>query len=224
MRFIILASILLVLYCTEQKQTKQEQVEEMSLSAIEEKLDEAEEKFKEAEELANEIEIQLRIFAVNSYNRSNWRHWTDEDHNCMDTRQEVLQRDTIIAVSVNNCKINFGLWKCPYTGDLFTDPGDLDIDHVVPLKEAWLSGAHEWTKINKKLYANYLVNPNHLLAVYKGANRSKGYRDPCNWKPDDESFWCEYAMAWIEIKKEWSLEMDECEIEELNFMLEFCDQ
>ena len=59
----------------------------------------------------------------------------------------------------------FGKWKDPYTGRIFTDPSQLDIDHVIPLKEAWESGAKTWSRKKKREFANALDNPDHLIAV-----------------------------------------------------------
>ena len=81
-----------------------------------------------------------------------------------------------------------------------TIPGDLDIDHMVPLANAHRSGAWQWSPERKRLYANYLDDPNHLIAVTARANRSKGARGPEEWQSPDSSYWCQYAVDWITIK------------------------
>ena len=53
----------------------------------------------------------------------------------------------------------------------------------------------------KELYANYLADPQHLIAVTASANRSEGARGPEDWKPDDRSYWCQYAIDWTTIKE-----------------------
>ena len=74
-----------------------------------------------------------------------------------------------------------GKWLDPYTGQIFTNPGDLDIDHMVPLAEAHRSGADTWTAEQREDYANDLFHTDGLIAVSASANRSKGSRDPSQW-------------------------------------------
>ena len=64
----------------------------------------------------------------------------------------------------------------------------LDVDHVVPLKEAYLSGARHWSQSRKRHYANFLQNKDHLIAVYRGANRSKGAKDIAQWLPPNKDY------------------------------------
>ena len=135
------------------------------------------------------------IFA--EYNRKNWKHWTKN------TRAEVLEEE----------KIKDSFWVCKFTGDTITTARELDIDHLVPLKEAYLSGANKWSMKKKSEYANYMVNKNHLVAVSAGANRSKGAKDPSKWVPKINQDW--YIREWIKVKSDWNLKYD---AEELRFI------
>lgn len=153
--------------------------------------------------------ICTSILGQNHYDRHNWKHWIDADHDGQNTRQEVLIEENIadtIMVTKDFKKILKGKWICFFTGDTITDPILLDIDHVVPLNEAWRSGAWKWDKKKKKLYANDLTNKSHLMAVKASANRSKGDKDPSEWLPEKNI--CEYLNIWIQIKTIWSLEID----------------
>ena len=120
----------------------------------------------------------LSLFGANlfAYDRKEWRHWIDADHDCQNTRQEVLQEESLIPVETNpnGCKIIAGRWRDPYTGLYYTDPSELDVDHTIPLKLAAESGGDLWDATKKKAYANDLANPAHLIAIHKGINRSKG--------------------------------------------------
>lgn len=80
------------------------------------------------------------------YQRKQWKHWSGADGDCQDTRQEVLIEESEIAVTFINsdeCRVASGRWTDPYSGEVFTDPKDLDVDHMVPLRNALLSGGWE---------------------------------------------------------------------------------
>lgn len=163
--------------------------------------------------------------AAQDYDRKTWKHWVDEDGDCQDTRQEVLIRDAIGEVvfkTEKKCKVECGLWYDPFSGKFFTDPSDLDIDHMVPLKNAHLSGGAEWSEGAKKAYANDLNNPNHLMAVHDRLNQSKSYRGPEEWMPPNEEFHCAYVRTWEEIKRRWELKMTEDEKRMIEMIKEEC--
>ena len=166
--------------------------------------------------------VLLCIWSVNQteatclkYNRKDYRHWIDEDRDCQNTRNEVLIQESLDPVtykSSKGCKVSSGKWHGSFTGKVFTNPRQLDIDHLVPLKEAHESGAHSWSKSRKRDYANDMSHPDHLIAVALGANRSKGAKDPAEWMPPDQTYWRQYAKAWAGIKIRWNLTADRDEI------------
>lgn len=145
-----------------------------------------------------------------SYDRKLYRHWIDEDSDCQDTRQEVLIAESLEPVELDGrgCRVLKGLWRCPYTGREFTDPSALDIDHLIPLKEAHESGASNWSAAQRQVFANDLSNPHSLVAVWRGANRSKGSRDPASWLPPLRSAQCGYIKQWVMLKWYWGLSYD----------------
>ena len=120
------------------------------------------------------------------------------------------------------CRVTYGEWLAPYTGTVVTDPGKLDIDHMVPLGNAHASGASNWSADQRERYANYLDDPQHLIAVTASANRSKGARGPEDWKPEVRSYWCQYAVDWITIKDDWGLTVTQQEHSTLVEMLNTC--
>ena len=63
------------------------------------------------------------------------------------------------------CRVVSGSWLGAYSGDVFTDASLLDIDHLVPLKEAHESGGFDWDADRRRDYANDLSDPNTLIAV-----------------------------------------------------------
>ena len=157
-------------------------------------------------------EVQIAQYAETTvipvYDRLEWHpRWLDADKDCQDTRQEVLisESATPPVMDAKGCRVLSGTWLDPYTGNTFTDPAKLDIDHVVPLHEAHLSGGWAWTVEQKRAYANDLINPESLQAVHNGANRSKGNRNPGDWMPPNVGYHCDYLKAWLQIKERYGL-------------------
>ncbi|MEY4164907.1 MAG: hypothetical protein RLZ84_166 [Actinomycetota bacterium] len=147
------------------------------------------------------------------YKREYFKHWVDEDSDGCDTREEVLIRDSSSKAQVDayGCKVIAGDWSSPYDARKLTDPSDIDIDHVVALKEAWDSGAHVWSASMRQRFANDLTDPRSLMAVTDSVNRSKGDRDPSNWLPPNRGYWCDYLGRWVAVKARWGLSMDQSE-------------
>lgn len=143
------------------------------------------------------------------YNREDWGNWIDEDKDGLNTRDEVLAEESLIKPVISNNKVVYGKWFDKYTGKYFTNPRDLDIDHLVPLKNAHISGASNWSKRKKNRYYNYLRYDNHLIAVSKSANRNKSDKSPVEWLPPNEEYQCEYVREWYKIKSDWGLTVEE---------------
>ncbi len=156
------------------------------------------------------------------YDRSaQYGGWIDENGDCISTRHEVLAQESLVppTMSPDGCKVVAGLWYGLYTARTFTDPRDLDIDHLVPLKEAHQSGAWAWSRERRRAFANDLLNPGHLIAVEASANRRKGAKDLAEWLPPNERFHCAYVQAWVAVKRAWGLSMDQAEVTVLGRVL-----
>lgn len=153
------------------------------------------------------------------YDRDLFRHWSDPDGNGCDTRDDVLI-DERITGAVIGCAVIGGAWSSTYDGFRTSDPGAFDIDHVVPLKEAWDSGAWRWNASTRERFANDLDYPGALIAVSASSNRSKSDRDPAEWLP--ERGLCLYAKTWIAVKFRWRLAVDSREKSELTRILRGC--
>ncbi len=152
--------------------------------------------------------------------------WRDADNDGLNTRDEVLAMESLIPVTLDDQgrKVTSGLWFDPYTGLTFIDPGDIDIDHLVPLKEAHQSGAHAWDNDKRRKYTNDLDNSGHLIGVDDGTNQSKGHKDPAEWLPPNQAFQCEYVRAWVITKGYWGLGMDDREREAVYSVLADSEQ
>ncbi len=162
---------------------------------------------------------------IPDYNRGDWRHWIDADRDCQDARQEALIAESLSSVvyeTQDQCRVESGDWFGAYTGESFADPGDLDVDHMVPLENAHRSGGWAWSKERKADYANDLSYANHLIAVQASANRRKGSKGPEEWKPPRREYWCEYATDWVTIKHGWGLTANPSEADALREMLASC--
>lgn len=150
-------------------------------------------------------------FLICGYSRSDYKHWIDADGDCQNTRQEILIKESIedVKLSKNGCTVIEGKWYDSYTNQYFTNPKELDIDHMVPLAEADRSGGNKWSSEKKMEYANDINLV--LIPVSKSANRSKGDKDPSDWMPSNKNYRCEYLRRWVDIKKKWELNMDDKE-------------
>ena len=122
---------------------------------------------------------------LSTYNRSDWSVWVDDDHDCQDTRAEVLVTESRVPVTLtpDGCRVTNGEWLDEYTGTLFTVASQLDIDHTVPLANAHASGAWAWTAADRRSFGNDLNHPEALLALSRSANRTKGDVSPDEGKP-----------------------------------------
>jgi len=162
------------------------------------------------------------------YDRSLYRHWIDADKDCQNTRAEVLIRDdddhVVRFETDRRCRVVAGTWHDPYTGRTFYDASRVQIDHVVPLKNAHLSGAWTWDRARRKKYANYLGYRNHLLTVSASENRKKGAKGPDLYLPPNVAFHCEYVRSWLEIKKRWGLGIPRPELVAIKTVLGSCPQ
>ncbi len=128
------------------------------------------------------------------------------------TRSVVLQRDSLTPAQVDpfGCTVVAGDWLSPYDGVRTSDPGEIEIDHVVALKEAWDSGAWSWDPAARVAFGNDVSDARTLRAVSRASNRAKGDRDPSNWLPREADV-CRYLADWVAIKARWGLSMDRSE-------------
>jgi hypothetical protein len=155
-----------------------------------------------------------------TYNRDLFPHWITITGSC-NTREQVLKRDGTNVVVNSSCAPTSGSWFSPYDGATWTNPADVDIDHMVPLAEAWASGAWAWSTSQRQTYANDLGGP-ELWAVTDNVNQSKGDKDPAEWQPSRTSFRCTYARAWVQVKYFYHLTVDSAERSALTGMLNTC--
>jgi hypothetical protein len=158
--------------------------------------------------------------SMTGYSRDKFPHWITISGTC-DTRETVLKRDGTSVVTSSSCAATSGTWRSPYDGATWTAASDVDIDHIVPLAEAWRSGASGWTTASRQSFANDLTRP-QLIAVTDNVNQSKGDQDPSTWQPSVTSYRCTYARMWIRVKYYYDLTLQSAEKTALQTMLNNC--
>ncbi|MFI5978875.1 HNH endonuclease family protein [Streptomyces sp. NPDC051452] len=157
------------------------------------------------------------------YERTKFKDWADADKDGCNTRAEVLKAEAVIAPEQGaKCTLTGGEWYSPYDERYIHGPSGLDIDHLVPLAEAWDSGASTWTAKEREAYANDLGDDRALIAVSATSNRSKAGQDPATWMPPAAGYRCQYATDWIADKTRWGLSVDATEQAALGEVLDSC--
>ncbi|MEV5294941.1 HNH endonuclease family protein [Streptomyces sp. NPDC053741] len=154
------------------------------------------------------------------YSRDKFPHWITQSGAC-NTREVVLKRDGTGVVQDSSCAATSGSWYSEYDGATWTAASDLDIDHMVPLAEAWRSGASGWTTAQRQSFANDLTRP-QLIAVTDNVNQSKSDQDPGEWLPSRTAYRCIYARAWVHVKHYYGLSVDSTEKSALQSVLNGC--
>jgi hypothetical protein len=146
------------------------------------------------------------------YTRDKFHLWIDADGDGCNTRNEVLIAEATTKPTVGaSCVLSGGRWLSYYDNATWTLASDLDIDHLVPLAEAWDSGARNWTAAQREQYANDLGDARDLVAVTDNVNQAKGDRDPAEWMPSAASATCRYVAEWTAVKIRWRLTVDSAE-------------
>lgn len=168
----------------------------------------------DAERTLSELLAMLRTATEirTGYDRDLFRHWIDADGDGCNTRYEVLIAEATRTPTVGSgCSLSGGSWVSLYDGVTFTDPGGMDVDHMVALAEAWDSGARTWSAARRQAFANDLGVSWSLIAVSASTNRSKSDRDPAEWLPPRSAYRCTYLGDWLAVKVRWSLSVDSTE-------------
>ncbi|MCL7377162.1 HNH endonuclease family protein [Streptomyces sp. 35G-GA-8] len=166
---------------------------------------------------------QLTVQAEGSssgYSRDLFPHWITQSGAC-NTREVVLKRDGSNVQQDSSCAAVSGTWYSEYDGATWSAASDVDIDHMVPLSEAWKSGANSWTTAQRQAFANDLTRP-QLIAVTDNVNQSKGDQDPAKWMPSRTAYKCTYVRAWVQVKYYYKLKVDSAEKSALQSTLNGC--
>lgn len=143
-------------------------------------------------------------------------------------RNYILYRDGKNVSLSNRCYPTSGTWLDPYTNTTYgvggaqgepTTVNRLQIEHIVPLKNAYMSGADTWTENTLR---NFAHDVNNLIVVFGSGNESKGFKGPEEWEPENKAYHCTYAEHWTQTKSEYNLSVSPAEKKALSSMLDTC--
>ncbi|MEU1986077.1 HNH endonuclease family protein [Nocardia sp. NPDC019395] len=179
------------------------------------------------------------------YSREKFPHWDNNEaehgfgpefaqYSKCTTREVMMLRDATgeVTLDAKTCDLKIGKgggWQDAYgvmdskTGKLkpykfITNPAGVDAEHIVPLAEAWRSGAKDLDTDTRRRIANDAVN---LIASDPSANRSKGDQDPSDYLPPG-SFRCGYISHYVQIKLKYGLSVDQDEQTALRTAVDDC--
>ncbi|MFD7461116.1 MULTISPECIES: HNH endonuclease family protein [unclassified Streptomyces] len=171
--------------------------------------------------------LQSATESRDGYTRDAFKHWNtglDPTDGC-NTRAEVLLNEAVEPPTVGpGCRLTGGRWWSYYDATWVTSASGLDIDHMVPLAEAWDSGASAWTPARREAYANDQEAKTSLVAVTARSNRSKADQDPAQWLPPATDAHCRYVAEWVGTKLRWNLTADDSELAALSEVAEACPE
>lgn len=155
------------------------------------------------------LSLTTPIFA--KYQRNDWEHWTDEDQNCLNTRAELLKArsKTQVKMRKKGCTVDRGEWEDFYTGRIHTVASFVEIDHIVPIFEAFKSGGKDWSASKKKEFANDHEN---LGITAKTLNRKKSSKIITQFKADSPDRNKRYICTYFKIKTKYSLKISDKEL------------
>lgn len=181
----------------------------------------------------SELEVRGRA-PMTGYDRDFFgTAWTDAvevefGNNGCDTRNDILRRDLSalqVREGTRDCLIEKGTLEDPFSGESIkfvrgqSTSGAVQIDHVVPLADAWQKGAQQWDEQTRKNFAN---DPDNLIAVKGSLNSQKGAGDAATWLPPNRAFRCDYAKIIITVKDRYGVWVTQAEVDALSEQLDTC--
>nr|WP_235423611.1 HNH endonuclease family protein [Pseudarthrobacter chlorophenolicus] len=154
--------------------------------------------------------------------------WADTDHNGCDTRNDILARDLTgetFKAGTNNCVVMTGTLADRYTGTSISfvrgqaTSSAVQIDHIVPLSDAWQKGAQQLSGDQRRELAN---DPLNLMAADGPTNSAKGDKDAATWLPPNKAFRCGYVARQTAVKAKYNLWVTKAEHDAIAGILQDC--
>ncbi len=156
------------------------------------------------------------------YLEEDWPHWIVTG-DCQTVRTQILVATSEVPVTYTNprqCEVRMGKWTDPYTGDIFDRAARLEIDHIIPPMYANASNGYQWDDNKRMQFAN---DPLNLIAVGRDIHDKKRDRGIGNWRPPQEGFHCDYAIAWRDVALKYDLDLFARDRSRMNDILDECD-
>ncbi|SHL32675.1 Protein of unknown function [Pseudonocardia thermophila] len=149
---------------------------------------------------------------VTGYDRAAFGpEYADIDGNGCDQRNDVLRRDLVGVVLVPgtaDCVVGSGTLHDRYTGRTLgyanegPRAGDVRVDHVVSLVDAWQKGAQLLTPDQRTWLAN---DPLNLVATEAAAEEQKADADAARWLPPNTDARCWFVARQVAVKLRYQL-------------------
>ncbi|MCA6093907.1 hypothetical protein LE181_17295 [Streptomyces sp. SCA3-4] len=175
----------------------------------------------EAARMLEELEVQP--FSSKGYDRKHFGAtcWVRHGLNRCTTRETVLRLQSVVPATLDGlCRVVGGKWHSEYDNRDMADPAHMDVDHIVPLRNAWGSGARSWSPQKRQEFANDTTATPQLIVVSTWSNRRKGDKGPDKWLPQGGE--CPYSRAWIAVKDYYGLSVTQAEKAKLQQVLAGC--
>lgn len=138
--------------------------------------------------------------------------WLDTNRDCQNTRAEVLLQEARVAATYTTsrrCTVRTARWLTSWDNRTHYSASAVEIDHTVPVHEAWGSGARYWSQARRVAFYNDMGDSRSLNAQTAALNSAKQARGPESWMPPTNR--CAYIAQWIAVKIRWSLRVDSAE-------------
>lgn len=145
--------------------------------------------------------------SVHGYDRSDFGDWAPalvDGHFC--TTRTLVLAHTFSSPTDSSCSVPRSDVRDPYTGDRLD--GDVQVDHIFPLRAAWDLGAHSWTAAERARFAN---DPLNLVAVSASANQEKSDSLPSEWQPQLKTR-CWYARRLAHVAAYYALALPDVDV------------
>ncbi|MEU5049529.1 DUF1524 domain-containing protein [Streptomyces sp. NPDC021096] len=169
-------------------------------------------------------ELEVKPFSSKGYDRKHFGGaacWVRHGVNRCTTREIALKFQSLVPAKLDGpCRVVGGQWRSEYDNRTMHDPLHMDVDHIVPLRHAWGSGANTWSAAKRQEFANDLTATPQLIVVSTWSNRRKGDKAPDKWLPPGGE--CLYSQAWIAVKDYYGLSVTEAEKNKLQLVLNKC--
>ena len=150
---------------------------------------------------------------INSYEREDWKHWSDFDNDGINTRHEELITESLsdVTMTATGRSVSEGLWDLVYTSGQTNSPGDLDAEHSTPLGLAHCIVDSMGLSFDENTREEFANHPTLTFVADKGENRSRGAKSWADspwgdgWFPSNQNIHCPWIAIQIQLRDEFGM-------------------